>query len=226
MKPQKDDSEDEYYDDDDDDSEPEPVKEKEKEKENEKAGTDSEDDQSVESDKDYDTSSEEEDDDDSDDLVESDDEPEKPEGVEAKEVVPEKADKQKRAPRSNKQELMKARAKRVDFKIDVERQIEERRPGTHKMLNVVAPGDRRTTNRISRAEMARIIAVRAKAIEDGAPVFVDVTDLTDPIAMATRELMLRRCPLTLRRHITDTEVEDWPLDDPIMIFPVGTSQST
>lgn len=55
--------------------------------------------------------------------------------------------------------------------------------------------------RLTKYERASAIGRRARMIGAGAPALVDVTDLDDPLDMATRELYLGKNPLTLRRYL-------------------------
>jgi DNA-directed RNA polymerase subunit K/omega len=80
---------------------------------------------------------------------------------------------------------------------------------------VVRPEDRRTPNVMSKYEMTEATTIRAVQIATYNNCFVDTTGLTDPIAMAQHELMMRRSPLILVRPVQTTknpvtgETEQW-----------------
>jgi len=73
----------------------------------------------------------------------------------------------------------------------------------NKEIIIVSDDERITPNILSKYEMTRIISIRATQISEHNNPMIDVSDLTDPIKMAKRELMERKCPLTLRRVIGD-----------------------
>ena len=46
-----------------------------------------------------------------------------------------------------------------------------------------------------------------------APVMVNITDETDPIEIAEKELRERKIPFTIRRFLPDGSYEDWAVKD-------------
>jgi DNA-directed RNA polymerase I, II, and III subunit RPABC2 len=68
-------------------------------------------------------------------------------------------------------------------------------------VHIVAPEDRITDTRLQPAEAARVLATRAQQIAKHATSFTDAAGLSDPVAIAQKELYDRRCPLILRRQI-------------------------
>jgi len=76
----------------------------------------------------------------------------------------------------------------------------------NKEIIVVKPENRRTSHILSKFEMTEIISIRATQISQHSNCMVDITGLDDPIKMAQAELMSRRCPLILRRHVGDLKV--------------------
>jgi DNA-directed RNA polymerase subunit K/omega len=81
-------------------------------------------------------------------------------------------------------------------------------------VQVVAPEDRVTDNRLHKSEAALVIAMRAQQIAKHATVFTDGGPLHDPAELAFKELLDRRCPLVLRRLIGHSPageqvVEEW-----------------
>lgn len=66
---------------------------------------------------------------------------------------------------------------------------------------VVAPDDRITTSRLSLYNVAEIISIRTDQIARFNNCLVDITGLSNAEDMAKKELMERKCPLVLRRHV-------------------------
>jgi DNA-directed RNA polymerase subunit K/omega len=83
-----------------------------------------------------------------------------------------------------------------------------------RVVVVVHPDERVTDNRLHKSEAAYIIAMRAQQIARYATTFTDPSGLHDPVAIAFKELLERRCPFTLRRSIGigpagELVVEEW-----------------
>jgi DNA-directed RNA polymerase subunit K/omega len=91
---------------------------------------------------------------------------------------------------------------------------------------VISPENRRTSNRLSKYEMTEIVSIRAQQIAEYNNPMIDIGILDDPIEIAKKELMMRKCPLMLRRVVGEKEVdglihqfcEDW--DPNTMTFTV------
>lgn len=66
---------------------------------------------------------------------------------------------------------------------------------------IVKPENRRTSQVLSKYEMTEIISIRSTQISQHSNCMVDITGLDDPIKMAKRELMARKCPLIVRRFV-------------------------
>ena len=73
----------------------------------------------------------------------------------------------------------------------------------NKEIIVVKPENRITGHVLTLYNMTEIISIRSTQIAQHNNCMVDITGLTDPIKMAKRELMMRKCPLILRRVIGD-----------------------
>ena len=71
----------------------------------------------------------------------------------------------------------------------------------HKTIIIVKPENRKSSNIMNRFEMCDVISIRAQQISKDNKYMIDVTDLDDPIRIAKRELMQRKCPLVLRRKM-------------------------
>jgi DNA-directed RNA polymerase subunit K/omega len=80
---------------------------------------------------------------------------------------------------------------------------------------VVVPDDERVTdNRLHKSEAAYIISMRSQQIARHATCFVPGEGLHDPVSLAFKELLARRCPLKLRRTVGtgangELIVEEW-----------------
>lgn len=74
---------------------------------------------------------------------------------------------------------------------------------TIKEIIIIANERRMTSNIMNQYEMTEYISIRCEQIAKYNNCMVDTTGLIDTISMAKRELMMRECPLTLRRHVGD-----------------------
>lgn len=77
----------------------------------------------------------------------------------------------------------------------------------NKVIVVVKPENRRTSNVMSKFEMTECVSIRATQIAQYNNCMVDTTGLDDPILQSKRELMQRMCPLTLRRYVGEKKNE-------------------
>lgn len=85
----------------------------------------------------------------------------------------------------------------------------------NKEITIVREEDRLTRNVLSVAEMTEIVSIRSVQIQDKNNCLCDISGLTDPRMMARRELMMRMCPLYLRRHVgEDSETSYYEIWDP------------
>ena len=87
----------------------------------------------------------------------------------------------------------------------------------HKEIVIVPSSYRKTSEVITKFEFTDVVSNRAKQIENGSPIFVDIKDETDPIAMAELEIRLKRCPLSIRRLISNNIAEIWEVNE--MMIP-------
>ena len=84
-------------------------------------------------------------------------------------------------------------------------------PRAPRIYNFVEPDQRRTSQRVTKYEFAEIIACRAAHLENGAPPYIDdAMQFTSSIAIAYTEMMRRRIPFVIYRHVGDM-VERWRL---------------
>lgn len=75
------------------------------------------------------------------------------------------------------------------------------------------PEDRITSEVMTKFEYCEIISHRAKQIENGGQSFTDVGELTDPLAIAKKEISDKKCPLCVVRMITDKIAEKWSVNE-------------
>jgi len=90
---------------------------------------------------------------------------------------------------------------------------------------VVPPDERVTDNRLHKSEASYIISMRAQQIAKHGTTFTEATGLHDPVAIAFKELLDRKCPFTLRRMVgTNPDgsrvVEEWNPRE--MVLPLLT----
>lgn len=86
-----------------------------------------------------------------------------------------------------------------------------------KIQYIIKSDDKITSNILTIYEMTELIGIRATQISQGAPVFVDIEFISDPIEMAKKEIINNRCPLYIKRYIGLDRYELW--DPNIMIKP-------
>lgn len=86
-----------------------------------------------------------------------------------------------------------------------------------KRIVIIHPDKRMTSNILSAYETTELISLRATDISRHNNPMVDCKDLDDPIKMAERELLAKKCPLLLNRIVGEyregkeviTYSEDW-----------------
>jgi DNA-directed RNA polymerase subunit K/omega len=84
---------------------------------------------------------------------------------------------------------------------------------------VITPDkDRSTSDIMTYAEYTRVIEERAKQIENGSIIFVDVKKEHDPIKIAEKEIRKKKCPLKIIRNVTQNIKEEWKVNDLILPF--------
>ncbi len=75
------------------------------------------------------------------------------------------------------------------------------------------PEDRITSEVMSKFEYCEVISIRARQIEIGGSPFTTIGELTDPIAIAKKEIADKKCPLSIVRMITDKIAEKWHVNE-------------
>lgn len=79
----------------------------------------------------------------------------------------------------------------------------------HRVIHIIPDNERTTSHILQHFEKTEAIGIRISQIEDGSPVFTDVTGLTSPIDMAHKEFNDGKNPLILQREVRRTEFESW-----------------
>ena len=85
-------------------------------------------------------------------------------------------------------------------------------------LFFVRPEDRMTSEYITKYEYTRVLSIRAKQIEKDNVVQTDVTNITDPIEMAKKEVRDKRCPMSIERKINENLAELWHVNEMVVRF--------
>jgi DNA-directed RNA polymerase subunit K/omega len=75
----------------------------------------------------------------------------------------------------------------------------EYKPITEQKIIYVPTEQRICSEVMTKFEYARVLAIRAKQLEDSNIAYTDVKDITDPIKMAQKEIADKMCPLAIIR---------------------------
>jgi DNA-directed RNA polymerase subunit K/omega len=89
----------------------------------------------------------------------------------------------------------------------------EYKPLLHTEIVYTLPEDRITSEVMTKFELCEVISVRAKQIENGGDSFTDIGDLTDPLEIAKKEILDKKCPLDIIRMKTDKIAERWHVNE-------------
>jgi DNA-directed RNA polymerase I, II, and III subunit RPABC2 len=73
--------------------------------------------------------------------------------------------------------------------------------------------DRVTKPRLTKYERARILGARALQISNGSKILVDYKNETDALRIAQKELIERKLPIIIRRHLPNGFYEDWKVNE-------------
>lgn len=91
-------------------------------------------------------------------------------------------------------------------------------------IEIVTPNDKRITSEIlTLAEYTRVISERAKQIENGSMIFVDIGKETNLIKIAEMEILQKKCPIKVIRYITPHIKEIYSVNE--MIIPFGIQKN-
>lgn len=110
--------------------------------------------------------------------------------------------------------MLKNANKNINFNIfDPEKYVNE----THQEIVIIPNKHRKTSEVITKFEYTDVISNRAKQIENGSKIFVDIGGEDNPIAMAEMEIKMKQCPLSIMRYISNNIAEIWHVNE--MIIP-------
>lgn len=73
--------------------------------------------------------------------------------------------------------------------------------------------ERLTTPYMTKYEKARVLGTRALQLSMNAPTLVDLSNETDPLEIAMKELREGKIPLMIRRYMPDGSWEDWSVEE-------------
>lgn len=83
-------------------------------------------------------------------------------------------------------------------------------------IYIVKAEDRITSEYLSLYEYNAVIGHRATHISQGAHIFIDYKDLTDPIQIAKKEIMEHKCPFSIKRKLRANLCELWNINEMII----------
>jgi DNA-directed RNA polymerase I, II, and III subunit RPABC2 len=84
---------------------------------------------------------------------------------------------------------------------------------SHRNILIVPSDHRKTSEVMTEYEYTEVVSHRAKHIENGGPVYVDIGNETDPIVMAEMEILQKKCPLSIRRVHNNLVAEIWAVNE-------------
>ena len=70
-----------------------------------------------------------------------------------------------------------------------------------------------TPESLSKYELARILGTRAQQISNNAPVYIETSNLTDPLKIAIKEMKMGKTPMAILRKLPNGSVEKWKIED-------------
>lgn len=102
------------------------------------------------------------------------------------------------------------------FELEEENNIES------ETIFIIPANERMTSEKLSEYEIAELINIRAVNISKGGPIYTNIDGISDPIEMAKKELIDRKCPLYIKREVGYNKngifVEKWSPNE--MIFNI------
>lgn len=88
-------------------------------------------------------------------------------------------------------------------------EIEEQIKVKEKIYKIITPNDRQSSDYLSKPECARLIGDRTRHIDNGAQPYIDITGMTSSMEIAYNELLQKKIPMGVIRHIGSGYVEIW-----------------
>lgn len=107
----------------------------------------------------------------------------------------------------------KSNVKSIKYNMQEIRNSLEYRAPVEAQIVYLSPEKRRTSEIMTKFEYTKVVADRAEQIKNGSVCFTDVEGLSDPIEMAKKEVHDKKCPLDIRRMITDKIAERWHVNE-------------
>ena len=89
----------------------------------------------------------------------------------------------------------------------------EYKPVYNREIIFIHPENRKSSEIMTRFEYSNVISTRARQIELGGSIFTNVDNLSDPIKMAEKEVMDKKCPLDIIRYISENIAEKWHVNE-------------
>ncbi|XP_037927708.1 DNA-directed RNA polymerases I, II, and III subunit RPABC2-like [Teleopsis dalmanni] len=87
------------------------------------------------------------------------------------------------------------------------------RPDYRSDFVAIPKPQRRTSIYMTKYERAAAIGSRAQQLAKGAAPLVDIKKVTDPLEIATMELMQKQLPVVVRRYLPSEVFEDWDINE-------------
>jgi DNA-directed RNA polymerase I, II, and III subunit RPABC2 len=91
----------------------------------------------------------------------------------------------------------------LEYVSEVTKERYEYKPVIRSEIVYVHPDNRITSEIMSKFELCEVRSHRAKQLESGLPAFTDIGNLTDPLAIANKEILDKKCPLDIVRVILE-----------------------
>jgi len=72
---------------------------------------------------------------------------------------------------------------------------------SERIIIISKPENRITSDFMTKQEYTEALSTRIMQLEQEQIAFVDISDLSNPVDIAKREIAMKKCPLILRRHL-------------------------
>jgi DNA-directed RNA polymerase I, II, and III subunit RPABC2 len=80
-------------------------------------------------------------------------------------------------------------------------------------ITLVDPEKRITSEYMTIYEYSMVIGTRATHISEGAPIYIDISGITNARDIAIKEVDMKKCPLSISRKIHNRQVEIWHVNE-------------